>query len=45
MSLDHDRMFHSHGRGILIAGANLELQYFKPGNRVRVRIPTVIREE
>lgn len=39
-SLDKERMFHSHGRGILIAGANLELEYLEPGNRVRVKIPT-----
>lgn len=43
-SLDHERMFHSHGRGILIAGANLELEYIKPGNRVRALIPTVVKE-
>ncbi len=39
MVLDEDRLFHSHGRGVLLASAALELEYLPPGNRVRVVLP------
>ena len=37
--LDEKRMFDSHGRGVLIASATLDLQYIPPGNQVEVRLP------
>lgn len=30
-----DRMFDTHGRGVLLASICLEIEYFRPGNRVR----------
>ena len=30
-----ERMFDNHGRGVLLASICLEIEYFKPGNRVR----------
>lgn len=39
MVLDEERLFHSHGRGVLLATAALELEYLPPGNRVRVVLP------
>jgi hypothetical protein len=39
MMLDKERMFDSHGRGVLMASATLDLQYIPPGNRVEVRLP------
>ncbi len=39
MTLDKKRMFDSHGRGILMASATLDLRYIPPGNRVEVRLP------
>jgi CheY-like chemotaxis protein len=39
MTLDKKRMFDSHGRGVLMASATLDLQYVPPGNRVEVRLP------
>jgi CheY-like chemotaxis protein len=34
--LDEERLFHSHGRGVLLASSALDLEYVPPGNRVRV---------
>lgn len=39
MVLDEDRLFHSHGRGVLLASAVLDIEYLPPGNRVRVVLP------
>jgi DNA-binding response OmpR family regulator len=39
MTLDKKRMFDSHGRGILMASATLDLRYIPPGNQVEVRLP------
>ncbi len=39
LQLDHERLFHAHGRGVLLATAALDLEYLPPGNRVRVRMP------
>lgn len=39
LTLDRARLFESHGRGILMANAALDIHYFAPGNRVRVRLP------
>ena len=36
---DQDCIFDSHGRGILLARAMLDLQYIEPGNKVQVTIP------
>jgi hypothetical protein len=32
-------MFDIHGRGILVAGSLLQIEYIDPGNEVRVSIP------
>jgi DNA-binding response OmpR family regulator len=39
MTLDKKRMFDSHGRGVLMASATLDLRYIPPGNQVEVRLP------
>ncbi len=39
LEFDRERMFDSHGRGILMSRAALEIEYVEPGNRVRVRVP------
>ena len=36
---DKDRVLHPHGRGILLARAAVEVEYFEPGNLVRVTLP------
>jgi CheY-like chemotaxis protein len=36
---DKDRFLHPHGRGILLARAALDVEYFEPGNLVRVTLP------
>lgn len=36
---DKDRFLHPHGRGILLARAALDVEYFDPGNLVRVTLP------
>ena len=41
MIMTPERMFDSHGRGVLIASNSLELSYVPPGNRVDVTIPLV----
>ena len=37
-AVDPRRLFDAHGRGILLAGDALDLQYVDPGNEVRVSI-------
>jgi CheY-like chemotaxis protein len=39
LAFDKERLFHAHGRGILLARAALEVEYFEPGNLVRVTLP------
>lgn len=39
MTIDKDRLFDAHGRGVLMASTCLELEYIRPGNHVRVRLP------
>ncbi len=39
LRFDRNRLFDSHGRGILLASTLLRLEYIPPGNKVRVRIP------
>ena len=39
MTIDEDRLFDAHGRGVLVATTCLELEYIQPGNHVRVRLP------
>jgi CheY-like chemotaxis protein len=39
MTLDKKRLFDSHGRGVLMATATLDLSYIPPGNVVEVRLP------
>jgi DNA-binding response OmpR family regulator len=48
MTMDEDRLLDSHGRGVLMATATLEVEYLPPGNQVRIRLPmtnTVQRDE
>jgi CheY-like chemotaxis protein len=39
LSFDQSRFFDAHGRGILLARAALDVEYFDPGNLVRVTLP------
>lgn len=39
LTMDEDRIFDSHGRGIVLAGAVLQIEYMPPGNKVRLRLP------
>ena len=39
MKMDTERLFDTHGRGVLLASAALELEYIEPGNRVRATLP------
>lgn len=39
MVMSPDRMFDSHGRGVLLANGVLQLEYIAPGNRIEVTIP------
>ena len=39
LKLDRTRLFESHGRGILMANASLDIEYVPPGNRVVVKLP------
>lgn len=43
LTLDENRLFDSHGRGVLLANTALDLEYLPPGNRVRVAVP--VRDE
>ncbi|HSR54441.1 MAG TPA: response regulator [Acidobacteriota bacterium] len=45
MEIDQERLFDSHGRGILMANSLLDLQYEAPGNKVRVHLPPRENEE
>jgi DNA-binding response OmpR family regulator len=36
---DKDRFLHLHGRGILLARAAIDVEYFEPGNQVRLTLP------
>jgi hypothetical protein len=38
MTLDEERLYDSHGRGILMANSLLDVEYIDPGNRVHVSI-------
>lgn len=38
-TIDEARLFHSHGRGVLVASSTLDLEYIAPGNEVKVRLP------
>ena len=38
-TLDLDRLFDSHGRGILLADAALDIRYVEPGNKVVIGLP------
>jgi CheY-like chemotaxis protein len=38
---DKDRFLDPHGRGILLARAAVDVEYFEPGNLVRVTLPLV----
>ncbi len=44
LSLDRDRIFDSHGRGVLLARGLLDIEYLAPGNRVRVKLPLAARD-
>jgi CheY-like chemotaxis protein len=44
LSFDQNRIFDSHGRGVLLARGLLEVEYLPPGNQVRVRLPIAARE-
>ncbi len=39
LDFDPNRVFDSHGRGVLLARGLLEVEFLDPGNRVRVRLP------
>ena len=39
LTMDESRVFHTHGRGIAMAGSVLNIQYLGAGNRVLVSIP------
>jgi DNA-binding response OmpR family regulator len=39
MKFDKERFLDPHGRGILLARAAVEVEYFEPGNQVRVTLP------
>jgi hypothetical protein len=39
MTLDKNRLFDSHGRGVLLASSTLNLRYIPPGNQVEVQLP------
>ena len=39
LKLDRTRLFESHGRGILMANASLNIEYVPPGNRVVITLP------
>jgi DNA-binding response OmpR family regulator len=39
LSFDKSRVFDPHGRGILLARAAVDVEYFDPGNMVRVTLP------
>ncbi|HSR69499.1 MAG TPA: response regulator [Acidobacteriota bacterium] len=45
MTIDQERLYDSHGRGILMASSLLDLQYEPPGNKVRVHLPPRDEEE
>lgn len=39
LTFDKERFFDAHGRGILLARAAADVEYFEPGNLVRVTLP------
>jgi hypothetical protein len=39
LTFDQSRFLDPHGRGILLARAAIDVEYFEPGNQVRVTIP------
>ena len=39
LTIDDERIFDNHGRGIAICNAYLKLQYFDKGNKVLVKLP------
>ena len=44
LTMDESRVFHTHGRGIAMAGSVLKIQYLGSGNRVLVSIPLTADE-
>ncbi len=44
LAFDRERVFDSHGRGVLLARGLLEIEYLHPGNRVRVELPLAVEE-
>ncbi len=44
-TFDRERFFDRHGRGILLARAAVEVEYFDPGSQVRVTLPVHSEEE
>ena len=44
LTMDESRVFHTHGRGIAMAGSVLKIQYLGSGNRVLVSIPLTAEE-
>jgi DNA-binding response OmpR family regulator len=41
-TIDEARLFDSHGRGVLVASATLDLEYLPPGNRAEVSLPVAV---
>ncbi len=39
LTFDPERLFHAHGRGVLLARAVLDVEFIYPGNKVRVTVP------
>ena len=39
LTFDPERLFHAHGRGVLLARAVLDVEFIYPGNKVRVVVP------
>jgi len=44
LTMDESRVFHTHGRGIAMAGSVLKIRYLGSGNRVLVSIPLAAEE-
>ncbi len=44
LAFDRERIFDSHGRGVLLASGLLAIEYLEPGNRVRVELPLITEE-
>lgn len=39
LTMDEERLFDAHGRGVMMAASTLEIEYLPPGNHVRISVP------